>query len=76
MQYFNNSQLEVTDLFAVSSEMVMLSYREKSKLCAIQKHQNIVIAAFATAHARLHLYNVMEKLDASHILYTGKNKTS
>ena len=71
MNYFNDGSLEIMDLFPISSKMLLLTYRELMDLCPIQKQQNVVIAAFTTSLARLHLYNEMEKLHPMQLLYTG-----
>ena len=71
IRYLKDQKYEVQDMCPVSEEMVLLSYREADKLCSILPHQNIVIAAFTTAMARVHLYNQMQKLDYEQLLYTG-----
>ena len=75
IKYIKNPRYEVKDLFRVSDDMLMINYREVKELCKILPHQNIVIAAFTTAQARVHLYEKMETLHYNQLLYTGKKRS-
>ena len=71
IKYLKDKKYEVKDLYPISNDMVLLSYREADNLCSILPHQNIVIAAFTTAMVCVNLYNKMEQLDYDQLLYTG-----
>lgn len=48
--------------------MILINYQEKQKFLAICPFGNVVLACFTTAHARLHLYDTLEKL-GKRVLY-------
>ncbi|XP_064644724.1 uncharacterized protein LOC135498397 [Lineus longissimus] len=63
-----DDSIEVTDSQLVNEEFVLLKYREKTEFIEACPYTNCVIAAYTTAHARLKLYEELEKLDQQ-VLY-------
>ena len=57
-----DESVEVGNLIILSDSMMLVQYREKDP--APLSTENIVIAAYTTAHARLRLYETMEQLVA------------
>ena len=53
---------------ALSEELLYVTYSEEDDFVEVMASTNPVIAAFTTANCRLHLYNVLEKLD-DRVLY-------
>lgn len=49
--------------------MVQVSYKYKTVYVENSKSTNIHIAAFTTAHARLRLYNMLDKLGKAVVYY-------
>ena len=60
--------LEISDVLHVNDQHVALMWREKSEFVQSLPHTNVVLAAFTTAHARLKLYSLLEKLQ-DRVLY-------
>ena len=50
------------------SDVILVNYQEKQEFVEDCPFGNVVLAAFTTAHARLHLYETLERLD-SRVLY-------
>ena len=63
----------VHNIRLINEEVVEVSYSYEDEFADVNPNTNVVIAAFTTCHARLRLYEVMEKLD-SRVMYcdTGK----
>lgn len=57
-----NPSYETQSLFALSSESVLASYKLIHNSCVKQPNVNVVIAAYTTAHARIHLYKYLDHL--------------
>ena len=60
----NNNQPE--------SDVILVNYKEKQEFVEDSFFGNVVLAAFTTAYARLHLYETLERLD-SRILFFYTN---
>lgn len=54
---------EITDILPVNDEVIYVSWRLRQEAVAASPMTNVVIAAYTTAHARLKLYEYLEKLD-------------
>ena len=50
------------------SDMILVNYEERQEFIEECPFGNVVLAAFTTAHARLHLYETLQPLDAR-VLY-------
>lgn len=51
-----------------NSDMILINYEEKKEFVEECPFGNVVLAYFTTAHARLHLYETLEKL-GERVLY-------
>ena len=60
--------LQTADCHISSEDRVILIFKYKDEFVSKKMTTNIVLASFITAHARLHLFNVLYRLDES-ILY-------
>jgi G:T-mismatch repair DNA endonuclease (very short patch repair protein) len=60
---------EITDLLPVNDEVIYISWRLREEAVVSSPMTNVVIAAYTTAHARLKLYNYLEKLDRRVLYY-------
>jgi hypothetical protein len=74
-----DDKLQVNDLLFINDEFVALRYENKEEFVAPLSNTNVVIAAYVTAHARLKLYELLERLqdrilyfDTDSILYEHK----
>ena len=70
-EYINmmtDNDLEINGVLHVNDEHVALMWREKSEFIQSLPHTNVVLTAFTTAHARLKLYSLLEKLQ-DRVLY-------
>ncbi|XP_072041314.1 uncharacterized protein [Amphiura filiformis] len=54
--------ITVDNIRLVNEEVVEVTYKEEGAFAKINPKTNVVIAAFTTCHARLKLYEVLEKL--------------
>ena len=63
-----NDALEVTDLIFVNDEHIALRWNDKQEFVESLPNTNVVLAAYTTAHARLKLYSLLEKLQ-ERVLY-------
>lgn len=52
----------VDDIRIINEEIVEVTYHEEEAFSRVNPNTNVVIAAFTTCHARLKLYEVLEKL--------------
>ena len=52
----------VDNIRLINEEVVEVTYREDEAFASVNPNTNVVIAAFTTCHARLKLYEVLEKL--------------
>ncbi|XP_055347293.1 uncharacterized protein LOC129594579 [Paramacrobiotus metropolitanus] len=58
--YLFSNKYEVAGFDLVTDEVMAVQYRSKKDYIATSKKTNVVIAAFTTAYARLHLLKFME----------------
>ena len=68
VQMLTSDKIEVCDIRYVNEEMVMLRWREKDDFVESLPNTNVILAAYTTAHARLKLYQLLEKLQ-DRVLY-------
>ncbi|XP_072039035.1 uncharacterized protein [Amphiura filiformis] len=54
--------ITVDNIRLINEEVVEVTYKEEGEFAKINPKTNVVIAAFTTCHARLKLYEVLEKL--------------
>ena len=52
------------------SDMILVNYQEKQEFIEDCPFGNVVLAAFTTAHARLHLYGTLEPLGSRVLIQT------
>ncbi|XP_072048507.1 uncharacterized protein [Amphiura filiformis] len=57
-----SDSVTVDNIRLINDEVIEVTYREDGKFARINPNTNVVIAAFTTCHARLKLYEVLEKL--------------
>ena len=70
VKLLTDESIEVRNIILVNKNMAMVQYKGKEP--SSLSTENVAIAAFTTAHARLRLYEAMEKIvedDASRLLY-------
>ena len=70
VRLLTDESIEVRDVLLVNDNMAMVQYKGKEP--AALATENVAIAAFTTAHARLRLYGAMEEIikdDSSRLLY-------
>lgn len=69
-QLLNDDVAHIHAIRVVNEEMLEIVYNRIAEAAAIQPHINIFVAAFTTAHARLHLYRqALFLLQPQQILY-------
>ena len=81
-EYFDmltSDEIEVTDVSFVSDDVIEVRYENTENFIDTNSKTNVVIAAFTTAHARLKLYSVLERLeqrvlyyDTDSVIFTSK----
>ena len=52
----------VDNIRLINEEIVEVTYKEDGAFARVNPNTNVVVAAFTTCHARLKLYEVLEKL--------------
>lgn len=62
VKMFTNPNIEVHSMFSLSSDTVLLTYRDRKEAIWNEGYSNIAIAAYVTAHARIKLYSYLNKL--------------
>ena len=74
-----NPSYEVNSFYELSDDSLLLSYALKSECEQIQSYVNVVLAAYTSALARIHLYNYLDILkerclyhDTDSIIFTCK----
>ncbi|XP_031635355.1 uncharacterized protein LOC116348474 [Contarinia nasturtii] len=79
LELITNPSTEVQSLFPLSDTSLLASYRYHDICAPIQPDVNVVIAAYTTAQARIHLYRYLDKLgdrvlyyDTDSVIYTQK----
>lgn len=60
---------ETQSFYSLSSDAILASYRLLDESEMKQPNVNVVIAAYTTAHARLHLYSYLDKLKEKVLYY-------
>ena len=69
-QLLNQDDVDIHAIRVVNEEMLEIVYNKIAEATPIQPHVNIFIAAFTTAHARLHLYRrALFLLQPQQVLY-------
>jgi hypothetical protein len=68
-KFMTNPVINDLDINIINSECIEVNYKEKSNHIADQRNSNIAIAIFTTSHARLRLYQALEKLDRQVLYY-------
>ncbi|CAH3199085.1 unnamed protein product, partial [Porites evermanni] len=69
-QLLNQDDVDIHAIRVVNEEMLEIVYNKITEATPIQPHVNIFIAAFTTAHARLHLYRrALFLLQPQQVLY-------
>ena len=69
-QLLNQDDVHIHAIRVVNEEMLEIVYNKIAEAAPIQPHVNIFIAAFTTAHARLHLYRqALFLLQPQQVLY-------
>ncbi|XP_073254414.1 uncharacterized protein [Porites lutea] len=69
-QLLNQDDVDIHAIRVVNEEMLEIVYNKITEAAPIQPHINIFIAAFTTAHARLHLYRqALFLLQPQQVLY-------
>lgn len=62
VRMMSDSTVTIHDVFHVSDEYVALQWSRASEYDVGLPHTNVVLAAYTTAHARLRLYEILERL--------------
>ena len=57
-----NDTVTVDNIRLINEEIVEVTYKDDGAFASINPNTNVVIAAFTTCHARLKLYEVLERL--------------
>jgi hypothetical protein len=78
-EYLTDPGITVLDITFPTSIMAVLTVRDKDGFTPPNPHVNVILAAFTTSHARLHLYKALAKLggrvlycDTDSVFYTLK----
>ena len=58
----SDSTIDVDDAFLVSEDFIQVQYSKKNYFKEETRHSNVIIAAYVTAHARIELYNLLDRL--------------
>ena len=77
-EFFNimaNPKHDIQSLHQVSDKKMLICYKLKQDWIEDAKNTNVVIAGVTTSHARLELYNLIDKL-GTNVLYfdTGNQR--
>lgn len=79
LNLMTNPSYEVNSFFALSDDSLLVSYKNRSDCIEQNPKVNVVVAAYTTALARIHLYGYLEKLqtrclyyDTDSVIYTCK----
>ena len=67
--YLSSDSINVLDINLVSDEVIELHYDYNKDFVEPNAKKNVVIAAFATAYARLKLYNMLDLLQECVLYY-------
>lgn len=76
-QLLNSKEFQISQVMLANTETLLVSYTKTSEFVVPTKNTNVVIAAFTTALARLHLYKFLDLVgknthyyDTDSIIYT------
>ena len=69
MSLLTSPRHEITDILPVNEDAMYVSWRLREEAVVPSPLTNVVIAAYTTAHARMVLYNYLEKLDKRVLYY-------
>ena len=68
-----NDSVTVDNIRLINEEVIEVTYKEEEAFAKVNPNTNVVVAAFTTCHARLKLYEVLERLgDRAMYQDTGK----
>lgn len=77
LHLMTNPSFEVNSFIALSDDSLLVSYKYRNECFEINPKVNVVVAAYTTALARLHLYNYLDELqdrclyyDTDSVIYT------
>ena len=62
MQRLTDDSIEVRSLVVLSDESMLLQFRHNTPVPLAT--ENVVLASFTTAHARIHLFGIMDRIAA------------
>ena len=57
-----NDRVTVDNIRLINEEVIEVTYKDDEHFAQVNPKTNVVIAAFTTCHARLKLYEVLERL--------------
>ncbi|XP_055329857.1 uncharacterized protein LOC129582370 [Paramacrobiotus metropolitanus] len=64
-----NDALEIHNIEFFSDTVIQVAYKSKEDFIPVNPKTNVILAAFTTAHARLHLYNYMAQVGRNLIYF-------
>ena len=83
VELMTSGDKEVQNLTIVNDTMILLKYKLKEDFVEMLPNTNVVLACYTTAHARLKLYELLEKLedrvlymDTDSVVYIHKSDAS
>lgn len=69
LNLMTNPSFEVNNFFGLSDDSLLVSYKYRSDCLELNPKVNVVLAAYTTALARIHLYGYLKKLQARCLYY-------
>lgn len=69
LHLMTNPSFEVISFFGLSDDSILVSYEHRSECLELNPKVNVVLAAYTTASARIHLYGYLEKLQTRCLCY-------
>lgn len=80
LHLMTNPSLEVINFFGLNDDSFLVSYKHRKDCLEQNPKVNVVLAAYTTALARIHVYGYLEKLqtrclyyDTDSVIYTSKS---
>lgn len=80
LNLMTNPSLEINSFSELSQDALLVSYKMREECTQMQPNVNVVLAAYTTAQARMHLYAYLDKLqerclyyDTDSVIYTCKD---
>lgn len=77
LSLMTNPSLEINNFSELSQDALLVSYKMRAECTQIQPNVNVVLAAYTTAQARMHLYGYLDKVqerclyyDTDSVIYT------